>query len=197
LAGATTGNRLRTDLARRVAAVVRCNLLIGIASARPIGPSEHLSDPESAADGTEWRHLLRCFEDAFGPLNTPDVGTTARDGRDLAYVTADGTATRLLVAPDVDGRRPDTAQQLHYLCQRIPTADRRSVLLVTSAIYAPYQFFTAAPILLTEGTSYVELIGTPTTTDGDGDQLTQRLLQELHAAVDAAVPAVDQPAADR
>jgi hypothetical protein len=64
------------------------------------------------------------------------------------------------------------------------------VLLITSAIYAPYQFFTSAPLLLARGVGWVELVGTPTATDRAGQLLAQRLGQEIHSAIAGAVELV-------
>ena len=37
-----------------------------------------------------------------------------------------------------------------------------------------------------DGADHVELVGTPTGTDGDTNLLAQRIAQEIHAAVNAA-----------
>ncbi|MGH3687033.1 MAG: hypothetical protein ACRDRU_01615 [Pseudonocardiaceae bacterium] len=54
-------------------------------------------------------------------------------------------------------------------------------------LYAPYQFFAGAPVVLSDGAEYVELVGTPTGIDGDINLLTQRIAQEIHAAMNAAI----------
>jgi len=93
----------------------------------------------------------------------------------------------MLVAPSRSTQsRANTADGLIFLLERIPPTKRCHTLVITSAIYAPYQFFVGAPILSSDGAEHVELVGTPTDTDGDISLLTQRIAQEIHAAVNAA-----------
>jgi hypothetical protein len=88
----------------------------------------------------------------------------------------------VLVAPPPPGRsRPNTRDAVRFLLDDLPLVMSGSCLLVTSAIYAPYQFFTVAP-LLCDGTRHVELVGTPTAFDAS-DRQVQRIAQELHAAI--------------
>lgn len=86
--------------------------------------------------------------------------------------------------PDSAPDRTEWANLLRYL--RIPLVRRRHVLVITSAIYVPYQFFAGAPVLLSDGADHVELVGTPTGTDGDTSLRAQRIAQEIHAAVRTA-----------
>jgi hypothetical protein len=65
-------------------------------------------------------------------------------------------------------------------------AQRRHVLIITSTIYAPYQFFVGAPVVLSDGAEHAELVGSPTGTDGDTNLLAQQIAQEVNAAVNAA-----------
>jgi hypothetical protein len=60
------------------------------------------------------------------------------------------------------------------------------MLIITSAIYAPYQFFVGAPIALSDGAERVELVGTPTSADGNTKLLAQRIGQEIHGALNTA-----------
>lgn len=191
LGGATTGNRLRTALARDLASRgVDLGMLVAVTAERALSDHEHASDPDSVADRTEWANLLRYLADAFGPLQ-PGAATTGGTGsaawQDHEFDTAMGTNLRVLVAPSSSAhRRANTSDGLTFLLDRIPLAQRRHVLIITSAIYAPYQFFAGAPVVLSDGAEHVELVGTPTATDGDTNLLAQRIAQEAHAAVNAA-----------
>jgi len=191
LAGATTGNRLRTALARALLSRVRATDVVAVASDRPLTSSEHDSDPDSRADRTEWRHLRRCLDDEFGPLRCTDRTDPGDGGIDLSYEAPGDVAVRMLVAPEVNGIRPNTTQQLRYLRARSPFGSHERSLLVTSAIYAPYQFFAACRELIGDPVRHLELVGTPTSVEGCTDVLAQRLLQEIHAGVHAAVDIVD------
>jgi hypothetical protein len=189
LAGATTGNQRRTQLAHDTLGQIAAGALVALASGRQISDSEVADDPRSADDATEWRNLERYVDSRFGPLSfeSADGGATWHDRK---LRTAHGLSVRVIVAPEHGGRRPTTTQQLQFLRQRVPVGRRRSVLLITSAIYAPYQFFAGAPELVTDGGAWVELIGTETATDGDANRLAQRLAQEIHAGMQAAVALV-------
>jgi hypothetical protein len=98
-----------------------------------------------------------------------------------------GTNLRVLVAPSSSAHRcVNTSDSLMFLLDRISLAQRRHVLVITSTMHAPYQFFAGAPVVLSDGVDHVELVGTPTGTDGDTNLLAQWIAQEIHAAVHAA-----------
>ncbi|MGH3867486.1 MAG: hypothetical protein ACRDQ4_15365 [Pseudonocardiaceae bacterium] len=191
LGGATTGNRLRTALARDLESRgVDLGTLVAVTAERALSDHEHVSDPDSMADRTEWANLLRYLADAFGPLQAGAVttgGTGSAAWQDHQLNTAVGRNLRVLVAPSRSAhRRANTSDGLAFLLDRIPLVRRRHVLIITSAIYAPYQFFAGAPVVLSDGAEHVELVGTPTATNGDVNLLAQRIAQEIHAAVNAA-----------
>lgn len=165
LGGAVTGNQLRAGLARRLHDDgVDLGLVVGLTADRPLSSDELASDPAAATDGQEPAHLRRA----------------------LAEVLGGAVDFELLVAPArASGRRPDTALAVAHLCAVLPAADRAAVLLVTSAIYAPYQFFVAAPVLLSSGTSHAGTVGTATSAN-DPAVLAPRLAQELHSCLHAA-----------
>ncbi len=192
LGGATTGNRLRTALARDLTSRdVDLGMLVAVTAERALSDHEYASDPDSVEDRTEWANLLRNLADAFGPLQSRVAttgGTASAAWQDHEFDTAMGRNLRVLVAPSSSAhRRANTSDGLAFLRDRIPLARRRHVLMITSAIYAPYQFFAGAPVILSDGAEHVELVGTPTGTDGDTNLLAQRIAQELHAAVNAAI----------
>lgn len=189
LGGAATGNRLRTELAEALAEDgVALGSVTMLTAARSIGPREHETDPDSADDTFEWRNLLRHAERVFGPLQ--EIGDV--DGPVRQMVAPDGLLLRLLIAPSSEGRaRASTGDAVQFFLARVAPSQRRHVLLVTSAIYAPYQFFTVAPSLLDGGALHVELVATPTATDGRHDLLAQRYAQEIHAGASAAAAVIE------
>jgi hypothetical protein len=188
LGGATTGNALRTELAARIVQKTTGWTLVGLSSDRALTAAEHQSDPDSEGDQLEWANLLRQIRTHLGPLSQ---GTEKGDDSELGFTTADRQKVRILIAPrDNQGRRPTTAQQLGFFCRRTPATDRNSVLLITNAIYAPYQFFAGATVLLKNGSRRVELIGTDTTVDTTGDLIYQRIAQEIHSAILAATDVI-------
>lgn len=185
LGGAATGNRLRTQLVHDLeSAGVGVGTIVALATNRAISPSEHLSDPESTDDATEWMHLLRCVNDLFGPLEPPPQDTPATGDAELdnTFVGRGGGAVRFLITPETANRRPTTVDTLTFLLNRIGAKELSPILVVTSAIYVPYQFFAGVPTLLGGGVRPVELVGTSTSRTDD-QLLAQRLGQELHAAI--------------
>jgi hypothetical protein len=195
LGGATTGNRLRTALVRDLACRgLDLGMLVAVTAERALSDHEHASDPDSMADRTEWANLLRYLADAFGPLHAGAVttgGTGSAAWQDHKFNTATGGNLRVLVAPSRSAhRRANTSDSLAFLPDRIPLVRRRHVLIITSAMYAPYQFFAGAPVVLSDGAEHVELVGTPTGTDSDANLLAQRIAREIHAAVHAVTGVV-------
>ncbi len=184
LGGTATGNRRRTGLTAEMAdAGVDIGTVVALASNRPISASEHKSDPDSVQDRHEWSNLLRQMTSQFGPLRAE--ADAASDPSDRQF-RGPSHAVRSLVAPDrANGGRPSTVDALQFLLERVPGSRGSSALLVTSAIYVPYQFFAGAPVLLAGGLTWVEMVGTATATDGDQNLLTQRILQEVHAGLSA------------
>jgi hypothetical protein len=150
------------------------------------------SDP--VEETTEWQHLFRAVCDAFGVTTRCQ---TLRRYPSAFHTTVDQILSdaggeyplRLMAAPTTDpSRRANTADAFAFFAQRIPAEQRRRVLVITSAIYVPYQFLIAAPGLLDDGSSHVEVIGTPTAVDDHQNLLAQRIGQEIHAVVIAAAP---------
>jgi hypothetical protein len=188
LGGATTGNALRAELAARTAERAGGWTLVALTSDRALTATEHQSDPGSENDHLEWANLLRQIRAHFGYLS-PETDEGAEG--ELIFTTADHHKVRILIAPrDSQGRRPTTAEQVGFFCHRTPSADRRSVLLITNSIYAPYQFFAGAAVLLRNGSQRVELIGTNTAVDTTKGLIYQRIAQEIHSAILAATDIV-------
>lgn len=193
LGGTVTGNILRTSLAASLpSAGVKLGLVVALAAHRPLTSAEISAVRHSVGETTECQHLFRTICQAFA-VTSPDQTRNCSAGDfqtaiDQAVGTGNGELQlRLMAAPTTDpSRRANTADALAFLARRIPAEQRRHVLVITSAIYVPYQFLTAAPSLLGGGSTHVEVIGTPTAADGDQSLLAQRIGQEVHAAVTAA-----------
>lgn len=192
LGGTTTGNRLRVALASEAAQHgTNLGVIAGLAAHRLLGTTERIAEQIPQAESTEWQNLLREISVAFcldmaGPPEPEEAPGDFLTALDKKVNNPAGREIRILVAPSRDPkRRADTRDAVDYLINRIPIARRRRVLIITSAIYAPYQFFVVAPRLLTTGTQHAELVGTPTQTTGDKALLAQRIAQEIHSAIHA------------
>jgi len=134
---------------------------------------------------TESEHLESVLTATFGRAVSGPWGVADRQ-RDLdsENLGLERSGIRMLTAPSSrPGWRADNGDAIQYLADRVPPPWRRSVLVVTSAIYVPYQFLVIAPLLLAEGSQRVEVVGTPTSTDGPPALLAQRVAQEVHATI--------------
>lgn len=101
--------------------------------------------------------------------------------------SASGREFSVVAGPGVDDRRATTADTYRFWCDSIRSVSERSVLVVTTPIYVPYQAGAAVEVLgLGEGLA-VETIGiTPQANDlGALTQqfLPQHHLQELRSAI--------------
>ncbi len=193
LGGTAVGNRLRValagDLDRRG---VDLGTIAGLAAHRPLTASERVTGQRPAAGNSEWQNLLdeigRVFGcDAAGRYALDDQPGEFQTALDHEFTSPAGRPVRILVAPSRSAlRRADTRDSVDYLIRRVPPGHRRRALVVTSAVYAPYQFFVVAPRLLAGGTQHAELVGTATETAGDRPLLARRIAQEIHSAITAA-----------
>ncbi|HVB41480.1 MAG TPA: hypothetical protein VNF47_02085 [Streptosporangiaceae bacterium] len=172
LGGTVTGNQLRAALARTFAdAGTRLGTLVALSAERPLAPAE---DPPTG-HRTEVEHLTAVLGAAL-----------ARQHHAAVPRGPGGTGIQVMIAkPSRPGRRADTSDAITELIRRLRPAARSHVLVITSAIYIPYQFLVIAPALLTAGSRYAEITGTPTATDGQLTILAQRLAQEIHATISA------------
>jgi hypothetical protein len=191
LGGATTGNELRTALVKDlVDGGLRIGEICGLAAHRAFSPSERDEVLVQGGVDTEWKHLLRCLDAAFGPLEAEGAragGVGAQAWLDHRYRGAGGQALRLVVAPSASSSRANTSDAVAFFLERHSDDPPQTLLVVTSAIYVPYQFFAVAARLTAGGISHVEFVGTPTGISGDGRILAQRIGQEIHGAVASAV----------
>lgn len=182
LGGTTTGNDLRARFAAELAVDgIAIGQVVGLAAERALMTDER----EATGYRTESEHLdsvLRALfgETAAGPWDGADREPDTRS----ETVGLERCGHQMLTAPSSRlGKRTDTRDAIEYLADHVPPTERRSALVVTSAIYVSYQFLVVAPLLLAEGSQYVEVVGTPTATDGPPGVLAQRVAQEVHATI--------------
>jgi hypothetical protein len=111
----------------------------------------------------------------------PEVSHTPNANPHLASARAQVGDTLVLAAPSADpGRRANTRDNYDVYRDRIAT--RQSILVVTSSIYLPYQFFVALQAIGWENAATVEAVGFPP--DWMDGVLTgpRNVLQELRSA---------------
>ena len=192
LGGTATGNRLRVGLAAEFAQRgTDLGTIAGLSARRLITASERTAEQVPGTERAEWQNLLRELSTAFRPSSRShyepqETIANFQTAPDKGFTNPAGREMRILVAPSRNlKRRADTADSIGYLVHRIPPVRRRRMLIITSTIYAPYQFFAIAPQLLAAETEHAELVGTATQTTGDKAVLAQRIAQEIHSAINA------------
>ena len=113
-------------------------------------------------------------------------GIGAQQWLDHRYRGEDGQrALRLLVAPSLSPSRANTPDAVCFLERHFDDLPQ-TLLVVTSTIYVPYQFFAVAGMLLSGGISHLEFVGTPTSVSENRVLLAQRIAQEIHGALASA-----------
>jgi hypothetical protein len=179
MAGTPTANRLRASyIAQLVREGLKVDTVIALGSGRKLRDSE-LNTVENIVDTTEWADLARAISDEFGgDFDPPDLIDAAN-----STVVASSQRILLLSAPSSDQtRRANSTDAFNYLIDQL---DKKlgKALVVTSAIYAPYTFFTFVSLLGSVHLDFIEIIGTPTSLDRDAPLLAQRFAQEILSTV--------------
>ncbi|WP_349897107.1 hypothetical protein [Parafrigoribacterium soli] len=130
---------------------------------------------------------------AFGPLGEPEVtgaGSGNAGWRSWRWGLDDVTL-RVVAAPSSEAalRRANTPDTYRFWASHLREPSERSVLVVTTPIYVPYQGTGAVEILGLEHDLRVETVGTSETANDLGEHsqrfLAQHQLQELRAAIGA------------
>jgi hypothetical protein len=179
MGGTVTAHRLRSGLVRAIHdGGVGLGVVVALAAARQLLPWESASHDDVRHDVEwEWADLAEVLAVEFDLL--PGVAVSSAAPVDVSIGSVDGRELRALAAPASFGRtRADTADAFACLSERV---EFRRLLVITSAIYAPYTFFVGARVLDTP----FEIVGTPTSTEGDRADLAQRLAQEIHSTISA------------
>lgn len=119
----------------------------------------------------------------------PCVLRSPNENPHLASATAEVDDTLVLAAPSADpGRRANTRDNYNVYTERIGPTD--SVLIVTSSIYLPYQFFIALQALGWDVPRTIEAIGFPPEWMQGVLTGPRNVLQELHSALFGALTTV-------
>jgi hypothetical protein len=143
----------------------------------------------------EFDAMVGGMEQAFGPLGEPAVtGTETGSGNDSWRVcswNARGVTLRVIAAPSSEPvfRRANTADTYRFWAERVRQVAEKSVLVVTTPIYVPYQNAGAVELLGLDQGMVVETVGTSDTANDLAEYsqcfLAQNYLQELRAAIGA------------
>lgn len=160
---------------------------------RPFAGDEvRLARELGVGGGDEWDAMVTGLEHAFGPVTdaTLDEGAAINPNaawRDLSWRAGEQTV-RVVAAPSSapDARRADTADTFRFWAGRA-SASVRSVLVVTTPIYVPYQAAVAVRTLGLEAGLSVETVAVSATANDLGEQTQvfepQHQLQELLSAI--------------
>lgn len=142
----------------------------------------------------EFAAMVAGLELAFGPLGEPTVAERMTDNphlswREWSWSTADARLV-VIAAPSTDPRRRANSVDTYRFWARERRAEsERSVLLVTTPVYVPYQGTAAVEILGLEHGLAVETVGVSASASDLGEYsqpfLARHHLQELRAAIGA------------
>jgi hypothetical protein len=152
--------------------------------------------PIFGIDGdNEFDAMVGGLELAFGPLGDFVVtgsgpGRGNGDWRMCEWVM-DGLVLRVVAAPSSDParRRANTADTYRFWADRVRGPGERSVLVVTTPVYVPYQGAGAVEVLGLEHGLAVETVGASESASDLGEHsqvfLAQNHLQEIRSAIRA------------
>lgn len=144
--------------------------------------------------GDEFAAMVAGMELAFGPLGEPEVRERMTDNRNLSWREYSWPTPQarlsVLAAPSSDpDRRANSADTFRFWAEHCRAASERSVLMVTTPIYVPYQGAAAVEILGLDYGLAVETVGVSATASDLGEYsqpfLPRHHLQELRAAIGA------------
>jgi hypothetical protein len=152
--------------------------------------------PIFGVDGdNEFDAMVSGMELAFGPLGEPATtgGGAGRSNGDwrVCEWAMDGLVLRVVAAPSSDPvhRRANTADTYRFWADRVRAPGERSVLVITTPIYVPYQGAGAVEVLGLEHGLAVETVGASESASDLGEYsqvfLAQNHLQEIRSAIRA------------
>jgi len=153
---------------------------------RAFGGDEHALAAELGVDGgDEVGAMLAGMRRAFGPLEDPVVERGVADTPHASWChyswSSGGVRLSVVAAPSSDpsARRANTADTFRFWAVHRRSAAERSVLVVTTPIYVPYQAAGAVEALGVEQGLAVETIGVDALSSELG-ALTQKFLPQHH-----------------
>ena len=197
-----TGGMVRAGIVkpRFVARLVEDGLsvsnIVFLGGVRAFGGDEHaLAAALRVVGGDEVFAMLAGMRQAFGPLGDPVVDRGVADNPHASWCeyswSAGGVRLSVVAAPSSEpwARRANTADTFRFWAAHRRSVAERSVLVVTTPIYVPYQAAGAVEVLGVEQGLSVETVGVDARASDLG-ALTQQFrpqhhLQELRSAIRA------------
>ncbi|MHB1171716.1 MAG: hypothetical protein ACYCZY_04340 [Lacisediminihabitans sp.] len=161
---------------------------------RPFAGDElELADVFGVAGANESDAMVRGMELTFGPLGDPVVEGSVTESSNASWRScswvARGVTLSVLAAPSSEPqrRRANSADTYRFWAEHHRQPDERSVLVVTTPIYVPYQGTGAVEILGLEYGLAVETVGVSASAGDLGEHsqvfLPQHHLQEIRSAI--------------
>lgn len=187
LGGTVEGNVRRAALLVELLDVgLEPGRILAVGTQRPLMSWEATLLGEATEVHTELGHLQHVVAQALGSGSHRDQPT----GDSLSAGLDDDThghrrQARVVDAPSSrPGRRADTLDAVRHAAGH--SDGLRSALLLTSAIYAPYTYFsTAVPAVAAQFAGRLEVVGTPTAASDLPARQAQAFGQEVHATLTA------------
>jgi len=172
------------------------NRVVFLGGFRSFGGDEHALAAQLGVDGDdEVFAMLTGMRRAFGALGDPLVERGVADNPHASWCdyswSAGGVRLSVVAAPSSEpaARRANTADTFRFWAANRRSAAERSVLVVTTPIYVPYQATGAVEVLGVEQGLAVETVGVDARASDLGaltqQFLPQHHLQELRSAIRA------------
>jgi len=198
LGGTLLSCRLRTEFAHELIAQhdIRCSSVSLLGTSRRALPEEYPALADAGINDltnvtTEFEALsvscVGCFQ------ATPNGETEDENGLVREYVWREGSIRVLSTSPRRGEPRANTEDTYAHFSKAVGLTGEQSVLICTSQIYAPFQFFGAARMLAFPTGASVEVVGYPPQRASRSGSLQRvhNFLQEMRSALRAARILVD------
>ncbi len=203
-----TGGMIRAEIVKPrfarelLASGVGAKSIVFLGGFRAFAGDEIELAPIFGVDGdNEFDAMVGGMELVFGPLGNPVIrgsGPESDRGKGrgngdwrVCEWTMGGLVLRVVAAPSSDParRRANTADTYRFWADRVRAPEERSVLVVTTPVYVPYQGAGAVEVLGLEHGLAVETVGASESASDLGEHsqvfLAQNHLQEIRSAIRA------------
>lgn len=168
--------------------------IVGLAGMREIMESERSATDTYALDAkTEFDLMESALKKVFGSLEITEIQERIVKSRNESWALkrySYGIPVILLAAPsgEPQKRRANTADTLAFFRERLNVEKEKSILLITSQIYVPYQQLEAIRMLALPYGHALETIGFPNdwSVGLQGLQKPENYLQEIRSVLQSA-----------
>ncbi len=180
---------------------VKVKSIIGLAGMREVMDSEReATDTYALGAKTEFDLMRSAFTHVFGEIELREKEESVNPNLNLSWQKETYYAANmdvvLLAAPssEPERRRANTSDTFSFFMEQLQVEEKRSILLVTSQIYVPYQQLEAIRMLGVPYQHSLETIGYPNEWSAKlhGLQKPENYLQEIRSVLQSAGRLLEQ-----